>query len=238
MIQLNLLPDLKKEFIKAQKTKGTVISVSILVTIGSLGLSALLFVYVTFLQQIQINMATDDIAQKETQLKNVENIDKYLTIQNQLAALPGLHNAKGSYDRLLTYINVINPGTPNNVTLSNLQLVTDEQAITITGTTKSFETLNVFIDTLKNAEINFKKNGQGDPVTEKMFTQVLIQATGLARVNGQSAVSFTVKTIYNPNDFDVQNTDVKAAVPNMTTTQSVTQSTQSGQQIFNSGATQ
>lgn len=235
MIQLNLLPDLKKEYIKAQKTKSTVIGVSILVTIGALGLSALLFVYVTFLQQIQINMATDDIAKKESQLQSVNGIDKYLTIQAQLAALPDLHNNKGSYDRLFTYLGVINPSAPNNVAINNLQLITDERAMILTGTTQSFETLNVFVDTLKNAQINFKSNGQGDVVKENMFEQVLIQSTGLARVNGQPAVTFTIKTIYNADDFNVQNTDVSASVPNITTTQSVTQSTQ---QIFNSEAQQ
>lgn len=233
MIQLNLLPDLKKEYIKAQKTKGVVISTSILVTIGALGLSALLFIYVTFLQQVQMNLATDDIKQKHNQLQDIDDINKYLTLQAQLASLPQLHDQKGSYSRLFDFLGVINPGAPNNVSLTNLQLVTDQKSIMFTGTTASFETLNVFVDTLKNADVEYKADGQGDTIKEKMFTQVLIQSSGLARVGGNNAVSFTVKTVYGDNVFKVTNTDVKAVVPNITTTQSVIQAPQANQQLFN-----
>lgn len=235
MIQLNLLPDLKKEYIKSQKTKGLVISVSILVTIGAVGLSALLFVYVTFLQQIQINLATDDINQKETQLKAVTDIDKYLTVQGQLAALPDLHNNKGSYSRLFDYLGVINPSSPSNINLSNLQLSADTKTMILTGTTGTFETLNVFVDTLKNAEITYKVNSQGDTLKDKMFNQVLVQASGLAHVSGKNLVSFTVKVVYNPVVFDVQSTDITPNIPHITTTQSVTQSPQAGQ-LFNDKA--
>lgn len=232
MIQLNLLPDLKREFVEAQKTKGLVISASILVTIGAIGLSALLFVYVTFIQQLQINMATDSIKQKQTELTAITDISKYLTVQAQLAALPNLHNNKGSYSRLFDYLGVLNPSAPNNINLSNLQLDAQAQNIILTGTTGSFETLNVFVDTLKNAEISYKVNGQGEALKEKMFQQVLIQNTGLSHVGNKNLVSFVVKVVYSPNIFSVQNTDIAASVPNITTTQSVTQSP-IGAQLFN-----
>ena len=233
MIQLNLLPDLKKEYIKSQKTKSLVISTSILVTIGAVGVSVLLFIYVTFLQQLQINLATDDIKQKETQLRGIQDVDKYLTVQAQLAALPDLHNAKGSYDRLFDFLNVINPSAPNNVNLSNLSLDVANKTITVTGTTGNFETLNVFVDTLKNAEISYKLGGQGEPVTSKMFEQALIMSSGFSRVDEKNLVSFTIKMIYTPQVFDVQSSDITAKVPNITTTQSVTQSPKAGQ-LFNS----
>jgi hypothetical protein len=199
------------------------------------GLSALLFVYVTFLQQLQINLATDDIKQKESELKRITDIDKYLTIQAQLAALPSLHNAKGSYDRLFTFLNVLNPGAPNTVGLNNLQLSTDTRSIIFTGTTATFETLNVFVDTLKNAEVSYKAGGQGESQKATMFDQVLIQTSGFSHIGSKNLVSFTIKTVYNSSAFDVQNTDVTASVPSITTTQSVTQSTQSGQ-LFNNEA--
>lgn len=65
-----------------------------------------------------------------------------------------------------------------------------------------------------------------------MFSQVLIQSSGLVRQNAAVAVAFTIRTVYDPVDFDVQNTDISATVPNITTTQSVTQAPK---QVFNSG---
>lgn len=233
MIQLNLLPDLKKEFIKAQKTKALVITVSIFVTLGALGLSALLFVYVTFIQQFQSNLATDDITKKEQQLKGITDIDKYLTVQNQLASLPDLHNQKGMYSRLFDFLSAMNPSAPNNVTLSDLRLLTDDKTIIFTGTTASFQTLNTFADTLKNVEITYKEGGQGDPKTSKMFNQVLVQTADIVRANNQTLVGFTVKTTYKDPVFDVRNTDMTAKVPNITTTPSVTQSPNP---LFNSNA--
>lgn len=224
MIQLNLLPDLKKEFIQSQKAKALVITISIFVTLGAIGLSALLFIYVTFLQQFQIGLATDDIAKKGQELKSITDVEKYVTVQNQLASLPDLHSQKGLYSRLFDFLSVLNPSAPNNVTLSDLRVLTEDKTILVTGTTASFQTLNIFVDTLKNADITYKSGGQGDPVTAKMFDQVLVQTADIVRTNSQSQVGFTIKTTYNDGVFDARNTDMNVKVPNITTTPSVTQS--------------
>lgn len=226
MIQLNLLPDLKKEFIQAQKAKALVITVAIFVTLGAIGVSALLFVYVTFVQQFQVTLASDDIARKLKDLKDIPDVDKYLTVQNQLSSLPELHDSKGSYKRLFDFLAVVNPSAPNNITLNELRVSTEEKSVVFTGTTASFETLNTFVDTLKNVEISFKQNGQGDKVTDKIFEQVLVQSADIVRSNSQTVVGFTVKTVYKDAAFDIRNTEMTAKVPNITTTPSVTESPQ------------
>lgn len=231
MIQLNLLPDLKKEFIKTQKVKALVITASIFTTVGALALSALLFVYVTFVQQFQTNLASDDVTKKTQQLKAIPDIDKYLTVQNQLASLPDLHNSKGMYSRLFDFLSVLNPSSPNNATLTDLRLITADKTIIFTGTTASFQSLNTFVDTLKNAEATYKAGGQGDPVSGKMFEQVLVQTADIVRNNNQSLVGFTVRTNYNDSVFNATNTDTSVKVPSITTTPSVTQSPNT--QLFN-----
>lgn len=224
MIQLNLLPDLKKEYIKAQKAKALVIAVSIFVTLGAFALSALLFVYVTFIQQFQVSLATGDINKKLQDLKNIPDVNKYLTVQNQLASLPALHDGEGMYSRLYDFLSVLNPSAPNNISLSDLKLLTADNSIIFTGTTASFQSLNVFADTLKNATVTYKVGGQGNAVTNKMFNQALVQNAGIVRNNGQTVVGFTIKTTYQASLFDVRNTEMTAKVPNITTTPSVTQS--------------
>jgi len=224
MIQLNLLPDLKKEFINAQKTKGLVVSISILVTLGALGLSALLFVYVTFVQQLQINLASENIKRELQDLKNVENVDKYLTIQNQLKSLPDLHSNKGNTSRMFNFLAVVNPSAPNNVTLGSLQLTMADHSLVVTGSTATFETLNVFVDTLKNAQVSYKQGGQGDAIKQNMFDNVLIQAAGFIKSGANNIVGFTVKATFPDAVFADTNTDMTASVPNITTTPSVTQS--------------
>lgn len=222
MIQLNLLPDIKKEFINAQKTRAVVMSSSILVTIVAVGLAVLMFVYVTFLQQLQITLATNDIKDKEKQLNSVQDLSKYLTIQNQLAALPELHAGKGVYSRLLAFLPVLNPSAPNNVALTKLQLVALDKQVNFTGTTASFESLNVFVDTLRNAEVTYK-DSSAQQQKSKMFESVMVQNSNIDKLNGKSSVSFTVIAQYVEPAFDAHNTDVTASVPNIKTSQSVTE---------------
>lgn len=222
MVQLNLLPDVKKEFLKSQKTKALVMSGSVLVTLGAVAITVLLFIYATFVQQIQINLISDDIKKKSEQVNSIQDVNKYLTIQNQLQALPQLHEQKGNTSRLFTFLPILNPGPPNNVKLSVLNVGTADRSLLLTGTTATYESLNVFVDTLSNAEITYTPQGGGAGKSEKMFSGVVVQSSGLARVNNATSVSFTVKVTYVEAALDVRNTDVKASVPNIETTQSLT----------------
>jgi hypothetical protein len=230
MIQLNLLPDIKKEYINAQKTRALVVSTSILVTLAAIGLSVLLFVYVTFLQQFQITLATNDVKSKDQQLNKITDLSKYLTIQDQMAALPDLHANKGIYSRLLSFLPVLNPNSPNNISLTNLQLSTSDKQIGFTGSTASFETLNVFVDTLRNAQVTYK-DSSGQQQTSAMLDDVLVQNSDISKANGKPSVSFTVQGFYQDAVFDAHNTDVAVSVPNIKTSQSVTGSPK----LFSSG---
>lgn len=221
MIQLNLLPDIKKEFINAQKSRAMVISSSIVVTLVAVGLSIVLFVYVTFLQQLQITLATNDIKSKEQQLNNIPDLSKYLTIQNQMAALPELHAGKGLYSRILSFLPVLNPTAPSNVTLTQLQVGTTDKLVSFTGTTASFESLNVFVDTLENAEVAYKDAG-GQSQKSNMFESVVVQNSAIDKNKGNSRVAFTVRATYLDSVFDARNTGMSASVPNIKTSQSVT----------------
>ncbi len=223
MIQLNLLPDIKKEYINAQKSRALIMSSSILTTIVAIGLTVLMFVYVTFVQQLQITLATDDIKGKDQQLNSVQDLSKYLTVQNQLSALPELHAGKGVYSRLMSFLPVLNPNAPNNITLTKLQLIALDKQVSFTGSSASFESLNVFVDTLRNAEVTYKDES-GQQQKGKMFESALVQSSNIGKLAGKSSVSFTVLSKYVEPAFDEHNTEVTASVPNIKTSQSVTES--------------
>ena len=61
MIQFNLLPDVKLEYIKAKRTKRSVMLVSIIATGVALGISIMLFLTVSVLQKQHINNLNNDI---------------------------------------------------------------------------------------------------------------------------------------------------------------------------------
>lgn len=224
MIQFNLLPDIKKEYINAKKSKALVIGVSAITAVGSIGLTVLLFVYVFFVQQLQTGIITSDIKKKSDSLNSIQDLSKYLTVQSQLASLPGLHDQKGAYLRLFNFLPVLNPGDPNNIKLANLQLLTNDKSIVFTGTTASFQSLNIFADSLRNAEVSYKEPGATTAKKDKIFDSVYVQNGVLSRINGGLLVSFSIRTVYRDYVFDIRNSEVDASVPNIKTTQSITES--------------
>lgn len=223
MVQLNLLPDVKKEFIRAQRTKGTVISISILVTMGSFGVALILALIVYGAQPGLISVVQGSIDKRAGQLRAVQDVDKYLTIQNQLKALPGLHEGKVAYSRLFDFLKILNPAPPNNVRLTSLQVDEANKKILFTGVTGGFESFSVLLATLRNAEITYKDES-GAEVKEKLFAQdgVLIQEQSLTSSEGRQELNFAVEALYQDVIFSPAISNVKLDVPNVQTTQSIT----------------
>lgn len=236
MIQLNLLPDIKKEFINAQRARNTVISGSILTIIVALGVTVLAFLYVFFGQQLQFILVNNDIASQSKTLKGISDLGKYLTVQNQLAALPALHEDKTIYSRLFDYLPTLNPSAPNNMTLASLQVDESQNTVLFTGISPTFEALNVFKDTLQNAELSYQAKGASEAIKTKLFPKVIVESATLGRTNNQLLVNFSIRGTYDDGAFAATSTNVVLNVPNIQTTQSVLQSPKP---VFNSsGGTQ
>ena len=108
MIQLNLLPDVKMEYIKAQRTRSLVLSSAIIIALGSIALLVLLLI-VGGLQKKHINDLTKDIKADTIQLQKEQDITKILTVQNQLQSLTALHEQKPAVANLFGYLNQVTP---------------------------------------------------------------------------------------------------------------------------------
>ncbi len=234
MIQLNLLPDVKKEFLQAQRTKTTVIGISILVTLGAVGLTVFLFLTVYAGQPLLIASKQTEIDTRTEDLKSVEDIDKYLTIQNQLIALPELYDQKVIYSRLFEYLKVLNPAPPNNIRLSSLQTDQENKEIVFNGVAGNFQAFTIFKDTLVNAELTYKEDDEEQ--TGKLFDSVVIESQNLTRNQGRQELGFIVRATYNEFAFDPNIEDVKLNIPNIQTTQSITGAPSRANTIFDENA--
>lgn len=228
MVELNLLPDVKKEFLQAQRARNRVIATSILAMIISVGAIVALGFFVYVGQAGTMWYLTGQVKDKENRLKNIPDINKYVTLQNQLANITPLHEDKEVYSRLLSYLTVLNPVAPNNVELGSLQVDSANKEIVFTGTTKSFEAFNVFKDTLLNAELI---SSEDENAGEKLFSSVNVESSSLGQVRSVTAVTFVVRATYLDTAFVASNKDSTLKVPTMETTQSVRQTPAS---LFNS----
>lgn len=211
MIQFNLLPDVKIEYLQAQQKKQVITLVSVLVTSVSVAIFMILLLSVKVVQQKSISDLSKDITIQSQTLKSNTNLSKILTIQNQLTQLTSLHEKKAAAGRLFTYIGQV---TPSNVTISNLELDLATSKVVLTGSAPSLDAINTYVDTLK-----FTKYTIDDAVaTERAFKGVVVSSftreTGVTR--------YTITTNIEPILFE-NTKSTKLTVPSIVTTRSTTE---------------
>lgn len=199
MIQFNLLPDVKLQYVKAQQVKHQVISISII--LGSVALALLVFMLVTVdvVQKKSLSDLNNDIKTYSTQLKNVSDLSSILTVQNQLNTLPTMHDKKVVAARLFTYVNQL---TPQNTTLSQLSVSFTDNTMSFSGEAPSLDVVNLYIDTIKAT--TFKKSG----TDTKAFSSVVLSAFG----RDAAKTTYTITFKFDPLVFDSAQ-DVTLTVP-------------------------
>lgn len=151
MIEINLVPDVKQEFIRAKRARTVVISTSILVGLASIAIVAILAVYAFLGQTVRANLADAGIKEKSTELAKISDLGNTLTIQHQLAEVSSIHGDTNKMSRFFELLAAINPSAPNQVTFSMARLDSEEGTIRLEG-----QAVNGFnsADTLKKTILN------------------------------------------------------------------------------------
>lgn len=204
MVQFNLLPDVKQQFIKAQRTKYLVTFISTLAGLIAVGLLLFSMFVVYFVQKQYIASLNDDIKKYSTELKSVKDVDKMLTVQGQLNALTGLHESKPVATRLFPYLQST---TPRGVGLSNVRVDFAENTLTVGGNATSLDTVKVYVDAYKSATVTVN----GESTSVKAFSNVVLSSFARA----DKATTFTITMNFDPVLFDT-NKEVKMTVGNTT----------------------
>lgn len=215
MIQLNLLPDIKKDFLKAQRTRNTVISFSILVTIVAGGLMLLLISIILGQKVFISEFQTKDIKKSAQELRDIPEIDKYLTVQNQLNNIKLLHDDRAEYSRLFSFLQQLNPSAPNNIALNTASIVRADSTIVLEGSARNFQGVNVFKNTLENAQLNYKQHNES--LTAQLFSAVALEEASLSNVNGSLLAVFKIRLTYAEAAFAAPTTEATISVPNLVT---------------------
>ena len=235
MIQLNLLPDIKKEYIKAQRTKRTIITIAFIASGISVAIVFLLFTAVYVVQNQALANINKEVEENIAKLQGIEELDKILTIQNQLSALPQLHEEKPQSERLFEYLSI---ATPNTVELTESTLsytgegieadvdFEDEGdgeggsgSIEVTGVANDFKSLNTFVDSLKFATYKaYEKDNDEEPTKNNAFGAVVISSSDKSNAEGEDGgkIDFTVVFTFSSDIFDNKYEKVELTVPNIT----------------------
>src|SRR5579871_5055058 len=147
MIQFNLISDIKLEYLKTERTKRLVFSISVIVAGVSLAIILLLFAALE-LQSHQVNKNNDNIKKLSSQLTGNSDTNKILTIQNQLKTIVTLYNGAPKTTRIYDFMPQL---VPQNVFIGHCSLDFSTDKMELTGTASSLESVNTFADTLKFA---------------------------------------------------------------------------------------
>ncbi|HEX7963549.1 MAG TPA: hypothetical protein VF466_03060 [Candidatus Saccharimonadales bacterium] len=206
MIQFNLLPDIKIQYLKARRQKHLVMLGSTAVIIVSVAVMAILISIVFGLQKKNIGDLSRDITSKSGQLQSTKNLNRMLTVQNQLNSLPALHQQKPVVSRLYTFVAQL---TPPSASVSRLSIDFQQNTITINGAADSLGTVNSFVDSLKLAVYNTASQ----PTSKKSaFSSVVLSTFG----RDNKGATYTLNASFDPQLFTGQD-DVTLTVPNIVT---------------------
>ncbi len=153
MIEINLIPDVKREYLRTRSLRNFVISMSVVVGVGMAGICVALGMI--FAVQLGGEALQDNsIREENKKLLAVADLNKTVTIQQQLDKIDQQHAAKNITSRLFDVMGAINPSAPNNVRISSLQLNPAEKTITIEGSAQNgYIALEVFKKTITNTSV-------------------------------------------------------------------------------------
>ncbi len=205
-IQLNLVPDVKAQYLKAERTRKTVIVISAIVIAASVALVLVMLSLVAG-QKALLGSVDKDIDKLALEIKNTKDVEKMLTVQSQLNSLDKLHNDKTVNSRLFDYLSKL---VPSQVQISTIELKFEDNVATISGTADSIETINEFVDTLKFT--NYKLNASNEEAPA--FSEVVLKSFG----KNDKGATFTIEFKYDPSLFSTQSDGIVLVTKQFVTT--------------------
>lgn len=197
MIEINLIPDVKQELIKAQRVRSMVISGSIFASIVAIGAVVLLAMYVFGGQAWRNSIADGDIKKKGEELAKVEDLSKILTLQNQLKLISDLNGGKKIDSRIFDMLAAVIPPSPNQARISQLSIDTESSTIRLEGQTRAFDSMEVFKKTIAAAVIVYREEGAEEDTQIPLASDISTTDTSFGEDSeGNRTFRFTLTFTY------------------------------------------
>lgn len=168
MIEINLLPNVKRELLKTRAMRNRVISISFLV--GGASIAAVVVLALILGSQIAAEAVQGGVIKdRSDKLMAVEDLNKVVTIQNQLTKINEQHSGKKINSRIFDVVTAVNPVAPNNVSFSDIKVNPESKTITLEGSAVNGYSA---LETLKKTILNTKiQTTDGDKSSEVSLTK-------------------------------------------------------------------
>ncbi|MGK2896737.1 MAG: hypothetical protein ACSLEY_04010 [Candidatus Saccharimonadales bacterium] len=229
MIELNLIPDVKRELINTHKMRAMVISIAIIAMLAAAAVTVLLAIAVFVWQNYDNGRADRAIREQQlaltgssclpgetpetgkdpkvacviTDAYKQKELVRVLTIQNQVKQIAVSHDSKTVSSRIFSVIAATNPPQPNNVKTSTITLDATAQTLTIEAQTLGgYQALETYNKTLAATWFGYTADGGTDRTAVQLASEIVFGGVGYARdPQGQRVLSFTVTFKYAPEFF-------------------------------------
>lgn len=168
MIEINLLPNVKRELLKTRAMRNRVISISFLV--GGASIAAVVVLALILGSQIAAEAVQSGVIKdRNDKLMAVEDLNKVVTIQHQLTKINEQHSGKKLNSRIFDVVTAVNPVAPNNVSFSDIKVNPGSKTITLEGSAVNGYSA---LETLKKTILNTKvQTTDGDKSSEVSLTK-------------------------------------------------------------------
>ena len=168
MIEINLLPNVKRELLKTRAMRNRVISISFLV--GGASIAAVVVLALILGSQIAAEAVQNGVVKdRNDKLMAVEDLNKVVTIQHQLTKINEQHSGKRINSRIFDVVTAVNPVAPNNVSFSDIKVNPESKTITLEGSAVNGYSA---LETLKKTILNTKvQTTDGDKSSEVSLTK-------------------------------------------------------------------
>jgi len=228
VIEINLIPDVKRELLRAQRMRAAVISASIITSIIAGGVVVMFLLYIYGVQNVRGAILDGQITSGSKKLAEVEDLSKMVTIQNQLAQISVLNGQKNMDSRLFDVLAGVIPPDPNGVQISQVTIDAATKTIRIEGQTRGYDSMEVFKKTLDSAIIQYRakalEEGQEQPAeaTAKLASNISVTDTSYGEnTEGKKVLRFILTFTYAEETFSP---DVSAVVVKLSINGNVTDS--------------
>lgn len=178
MIQVNLIPDIKIQVIKARASRTKAIVISIIISLVFVGVTILLALYTFAVQTVVDSNLNNQISSEVDKFNSVEDISKLLTIQNQLKTIPLTHSSKNLTSRSFSILSPVITASGGLTNISNTNIDLDTNTMNITGSTPNYATFESFLKSLQSCYVQY--------TTEKNSTDLIKKGLVISFVSGQA----------------------------------------------------
>lgn len=198
MIEINLVPDVKQELLHAQRVRMMVISISTMIGVVAIGVVVVLGLLLG-VQAARGLILDNSIDKQSKKLADVPDINKTLTIQNQLSQIATIHDSEHMNSRIFSVLMSLAQNSSEGVVqYSSIAIDTSTKTVTIQAQTPTFNGLDAYKKTLAATKFQYTTGGSSSPTTEALASNISISNQAQAQdANGGNVVTFTLSFTYD-----------------------------------------